>query len=76
MKSGDVKMAATLFVLMGEEMSAEVLRFLNDENSYLTKPGGKNRSQCFDWIAHLLCPRIIKQCQYVDGKELRSDVRR
>jgi flagellar motor switch protein FliG len=30
MKSGDVKMAATLFVLMGEEMSAEVLRFLNE----------------------------------------------
>src|SRR5256885_1088604 len=30
MKSGDVKMAATLFVLMGEEMSAEVLRYLNE----------------------------------------------
>src|SRR5712691_9419533 len=30
MKSGDVKMAATLFVLIGEEMSAEVLRYLNE----------------------------------------------
>src|SRR5436190_14229209 len=30
MKSGDVKMAATLFVLMGEEMSAEVLSYLNE----------------------------------------------
>src|SRR5947208_154609 len=30
MKNGDVKMAATLFVLMGEEMSAEVLRYLNE----------------------------------------------
>ena len=30
MKSGDVKMAATLFVLMGEETAAEVLRYLNE----------------------------------------------
>src|SRR2546426_625460 len=30
MKSGDVKMAATLFVLMGEETAAEVLRHLNE----------------------------------------------
>src|SRR5438876_7395837 len=30
MKNGDVKMAATLFVLMGEEAAAEVLRYLNE----------------------------------------------
>ena len=30
MKNGDVKMAATLFVLIGEEMSSEVLRYLNE----------------------------------------------
>src|SRR2546425_4319664 len=30
MKSGDVKMAATLFVLMGEETAAGVLRYLNE----------------------------------------------
>lgn len=30
MKSGDVKKAATLFILIGEEMSAEVLRYLNE----------------------------------------------
>src|SRR2546430_748183 len=30
MKSGDVKMAATLFVLMGEETAAEVIRYLNE----------------------------------------------
>jgi len=30
MKSGDVKMAATLFVLMGEETASEVLRYLNE----------------------------------------------
>lgn len=30
MKSGDVKMAATLFVLIGEETAAEVLRYLNE----------------------------------------------
>ncbi len=30
MKSGDAKMAATLFVLMGEEAASEVLRFLNE----------------------------------------------
>src|SRR5438874_3343604 len=30
MKSGDVKMAATLFVLMGEETAADVLRYLNE----------------------------------------------
>jgi len=30
MKSGDVKMAATLFALMGEETAAEVLRYLNE----------------------------------------------
>jgi flagellar motor switch protein FliG len=30
MKSGDAKMAATLFVLIGEETAAEVLRYLNE----------------------------------------------
>jgi flagellar motor switch protein FliG len=30
MKSGDVKMAATLFVLIGEETASEVLRYLNE----------------------------------------------
>src|ERR1051325_7168184 len=30
MKSGDVKMAATLFILMGEETASEVLRYLNE----------------------------------------------
>ena len=30
MKSGDVKMAATLFVLMGEESASQVLKFLNE----------------------------------------------
>jgi len=30
MKSGDVKMAATLFVLIGEETAAEVLKYLNE----------------------------------------------
>src|SRR3972149_5040887 len=30
MKSGDVRMAATLFVLIGEETAAEVLRYLNE----------------------------------------------
>ncbi|HEY2383032.1 MAG TPA: flagellar motor switch protein FliG [Terriglobia bacterium] len=30
MKSGDVKLAATLFVLIGEETASEVLRFLNE----------------------------------------------
>ena len=30
MKSGDVKMAATLFVLIGEETAAEVFRYLNE----------------------------------------------
>src|SRR5438132_13924349 len=30
MKSGDGKMAATLFVLIGEETASEVLRFLNE----------------------------------------------
>jgi flagellar motor switch protein FliG len=30
MKTGDVKMAATLFVLMGEETAAEVLKYLNE----------------------------------------------
>ena len=30
MKSGDVKLAATLFVLIGEETAAEVLRYLNE----------------------------------------------
>jgi flagellar motor switch protein FliG len=30
MKSGDAKMAATLFVLMGEEAAAHVLKFLNE----------------------------------------------
>src|SRR5215510_2124144 len=30
MKTGDVKMAATLFVLMGEETASEVLRYLNE----------------------------------------------
>ncbi len=30
MKTGDVKMAATLFVLIGEETAAEVLRYLNE----------------------------------------------
>jgi flagellar motor switch protein FliG len=30
MKTGDVKMAATLFVLMGEEAAAEVLKYLNE----------------------------------------------
>src|SRR5688572_9382340 len=30
MKSGDVKMAAALFVLIGEETAAEVLRYLNE----------------------------------------------
>jgi flagellar motor switch protein FliG len=30
MKSGDVKMAAALFVLIGEEMAAEILRYLNE----------------------------------------------
>src|SRR5215471_12289238 len=30
MKSGDVKLAATLFVLIGEETASEVLRYLNE----------------------------------------------
>ena len=30
MKSGDVKMAATLFVLIGEETASEVLKHLNE----------------------------------------------
>src|SRR5262249_40438688 len=30
MKTGDVKMAATLFILMGEETAAEVFRHLNE----------------------------------------------
>src|SRR6201993_4586871 len=30
MKNGDAKLAATLFVLIGEETAAEVLRFLNE----------------------------------------------
>jgi flagellar motor switch protein FliG len=30
MKSGDVKLAATLFVLIGEETAAEILRYLNE----------------------------------------------
>ncbi|MBI4473842.1 MAG: flagellar motor switch protein FliG [Acidobacteria bacterium] len=30
MKSGDVKMAATLFVLIGEDTASDVLRFLNE----------------------------------------------
>lgn len=30
MKSGDVKMAATLFVLIGEETASEVLKYLNE----------------------------------------------
>ena len=30
MKSGDAKMAATLFVLMGEEAAADVLKHLNE----------------------------------------------
>ena len=30
MKNGDAKLAATLFVLIGEETASEVLRFLNE----------------------------------------------